>query len=95
MKGKHSKCHLINSLRYPIYIINSVDQTKSSYFKPKQVWNHFITQAWDKVKDLNLKQRNEPKARLFEAGLKEPGISVKLDFKSNSFKRKFIMNNFV
>ena len=54
-----------------------------------------MTQAWDKVKDLNLKQRNEPNARLFEAGLREPRISVKLDFKSNSFKRKFIMNNFV
>ena len=54
-----------------------------------------MTQAWDKVKDLNLKQRNEPKARLFEAGLRKPRISVKLDFKSNSFKRKFIMNNFV
>ena len=54
-----------------------------------------MTQAWDKVKDLNHKQRNEPKARLFEAGLREPRISVKLDFKSNSFKRKFIMNNFV
>ena len=80
---------------FALYVCSDEGQTLkiSSHFKPKQVWNHFMTQAWDKVKDLNLKQRNEPKARLFEAGLRKPRISVKLDFKSNSFKRKFIMNN--